>query len=103
MASAALRDSGAAATDPLTFRGTLYVVSQANGSTLYSLKMGGPVGVITYKDYAMQEDAAVLDIGLPGMDGYEIARLLRFLVGRLAVHPLRFTDLVGHTGRHRLR
>jgi alpha-L-fucosidase len=28
----------------------------------YSLKMGGPVGVITYKDYAMQEDSAVLDI-----------------------------------------
>jgi alpha-L-fucosidase len=28
----------------------------------YSLKNGGPVGVITYKDYAMQEDAAVLDI-----------------------------------------
>jgi alpha-L-fucosidase len=28
----------------------------------YSLKNGGPVGVITYKDYAMKEDAAVLDI-----------------------------------------
>jgi alpha-L-fucosidase len=28
----------------------------------YSLKSGGPVGVITYKDYAMQEDSAVLDI-----------------------------------------
>ncbi len=28
----------------------------------YSLKNGGPVGVITYKDYAMQEDSAVLDI-----------------------------------------
>ena len=27
-----------------------------------SLKNGGPVGVITYKDYAMKEDAAVLDI-----------------------------------------
>ena len=28
----------------------------------YSLKNGGPVGVITYKDYAMQENSAVLDI-----------------------------------------
>ncbi len=28
----------------------------------YSLKNGGPVGVITYKDYAMQESSAVLDI-----------------------------------------
>jgi len=28
----------------------------------YSLKNGGPVGVITYKDYAMKQDAAVLDI-----------------------------------------
>ena len=28
----------------------------------YSLKHGGPVGVITYKDYAMQENSAVLDI-----------------------------------------
>jgi alpha-L-fucosidase len=27
-----------------------------------SLKNGGPVGVITYKDYAMQENSAVLDI-----------------------------------------
>jgi alpha-L-fucosidase len=27
-----------------------------------SIKNGGPVGVITYKDYAMKEDAAVLDI-----------------------------------------
>src|SRR5207244_12545895 len=28
----------------------------------YSLKNGGPVGVITYKDYAMEENSAVLDI-----------------------------------------
>lgn len=28
----------------------------------YSLKHGGPVGVITYKDHAMQENSAVLDI-----------------------------------------
>lgn len=28
----------------------------------YSLKNGGPVGVITYKDYAMHQDSAVLDI-----------------------------------------
>src|SRR5882724_8809056 len=28
----------------------------------YSLKNGGPVGVITYKDWAMQENSAVLDI-----------------------------------------
>ena len=28
----------------------------------YSLKNGGPVGVINYKDYAMQENSAVLDI-----------------------------------------
>ncbi len=28
----------------------------------YSLKNGGPVGVMTYKDYAMQETSAVLDI-----------------------------------------
>ena len=28
----------------------------------YSHKNGGPVGVITYKDYAMHEDSAVLDI-----------------------------------------
>jgi len=41
-----------AATDPLTFRGTLYVVSQADGSTLYSLKMGGLFGEPTYADRA---------------------------------------------------
>jgi alpha-L-fucosidase len=28
----------------------------------YSLKNGGTVGVITYKDYAMHENSAVLDI-----------------------------------------
>ena len=41
----------------------------------------------------VQPDIAVLDIGLPGMDGYQLARSLRALLG---THPCRLIALSGY-------
>jgi len=44
---------------------------------------------------ARPPDAAILDIGLPGVDGYELARQLRVLPG---LAQLRIIAVTGHSG-----
>jgi PAS domain S-box-containing protein len=51
-----------------------------------------PVGALAAAP-AFRPDVAVLDIGLPGLDGYELARRLR---GLLPGHPLRLIALTGY-------
>jgi CheY-like chemotaxis protein/two-component sensor histidine kinase len=58
---------------------------QANGHEVRSTQ-DGLSALLVVKDF--QPDAAVVDIGLPGMDGYELARRLRELFPGLALAAL---------------
>ncbi len=51
----------------------------------------GPTALVARKTFV--PDVAVLDIGLPGMDGYELAQLLR---SRYPADPLRIIALSGY-------
>jgi two-component system, chemotaxis family, CheB/CheR fusion protein len=58
---------------------------QANGHEVQAAQ-DGPTALRLVKDF--QPDAAVVDIGLPGMDGYELARRLRELLPDLSLAAL---------------
>jgi len=48
-------------------------------------------------------DIALVDVGLPGMDGYEVARRMRSLPGGEAVKLVAMTGFGGEKNRHRAR
>jgi CheY-like chemotaxis protein len=59
----------------------------------------GPVALQAVRDFA--PDAALLDLGLPGMDGYEVARRLRALPETGRVLLVAMTGWDQEEDRHR--
>jgi CheY-like chemotaxis protein/two-component sensor histidine kinase len=60
----------------------------------------GPSAIRAFCDF--QPDAAIVDVGLPGMDGYEVARQIRAMDGR-RIRLVAVTGYGGPDDRHRAR
>ena len=71
---------------------------QANGHEVRAA-LDGQTALRVVKDF--QPDAAVVDIGLPGMDGYELARRLREIRPDLALAALSGLRIDPADGRPR--
>jgi CheY-like chemotaxis protein len=61
----------------------------------------GPSAVAVAKDF--QPDVALLDIGLPGMDGYQVARALRADAGTRRAQLIAVTGWGQEEDRRRAR
>jgi CheY-like chemotaxis protein len=68
------------------------LLSEVHGHTVYEAK-DGPAGV----ECALRErpDVAFIDLGLPGFDGYEVARRIR---AGLGANTIRLVALTGYGG-----
>ena len=68
---------------------TLTVLLEGHGYTVHGVHSGKDVLVVAP---IFRPDALILDIGMPGLDGYEVARRLRALKRE---RPLRIVAITG--------